>query len=105
MNSFVKFCLISLAIALVGFGCFVFVSYKDVVLANIADTTPYPFYNGNEHLIAHAGGIIDGHVYTNSREAVEASIGGGGISLLKLTLSRPRTDTILPDTIGNLSTK
>lgn len=77
MNSFVKFCLIPLAIALVGFGCFCFISYKDVVLANIADTTPYPFYNGDEHLIAHAGGIIDGHVYTNSREAVEASIKSG----------------------------
>ena len=41
---------------------------------------PYPFYNdelAKQHLIAHAGGAIDGKVYTNSREAVEGSIKAG----------------------------
>ena len=41
---------------------------------------PYPFYNdelAKQHLIAHAGGAIDGKVYTNSREAIEGSIKAG----------------------------
>ncbi len=41
---------------------------------------PYPFYNdelAKQHLIAHAGGAIDGIVYTNSREAIEGSIKAG----------------------------
>lgn len=41
---------------------------------------PYPFYNdelAKQHLIAHAGGAIDGKIYTNSREAIEGSIKAG----------------------------
>ena len=41
---------------------------------------PYPFYYdelAKQHLIAHAGGAIDGKVYTNSREAIEGSIKAG----------------------------
>ena len=41
---------------------------------------PYPFYNdelAKQYLIAHAGGAIDGKVYTNSREAIEGSIKAG----------------------------
>lgn len=41
---------------------------------------PYPFYNdmlAKQHLIAHAGGAIDGNIYTNSREAIEGSIKAG----------------------------
>lgn len=52
----------------------VFALWGEAVLANIKDKTPYPFHNGEHHLIAHAGGTIDGHVYTSSREAVEDSI-------------------------------
>lgn len=54
-----------------------FFSYFNVYKANVSDTEPYPFYNGGtegNHLIAHAGGEIDGYQYTNSYEAVEASI-------------------------------
>ncbi|MBE6468370.1 MAG: hypothetical protein E7004_07275 [Alphaproteobacteria bacterium] len=41
---------------------------------------PYPFYNdelAKQHLVAHAGGAIDGKIYTNSREAIEGSIKAG----------------------------
>ena len=55
-------------------GIGVFIWHGNVILDNIKDKTPHPFYNGNDHLIAHAGGAIDGNVYTNSREAVEGSI-------------------------------
>ena len=55
----------------------VFALWGEAALANIKDKTPYPFHNGEHHLIAHAGGTIDGYVYTSSREAVEASIKAG----------------------------
>jgi hypothetical protein len=47
--------------------------YGAALWRNIQDKTPYPFYDTNEHLIAHAGGKIGGYVYTDSREAVERS--------------------------------
>lgn len=48
-----------------------------VAASNIKDKTPYPFHNGEYHLIAHAGGKIGEHIYTSSREAVEDSIKAG----------------------------
>lgn len=38
---------------------------------------PFPSAQAGDILIAHAGGAIDGHNYTNSREAVRASIRSG----------------------------
>ena len=52
---------------------------EGVLISRKVDKT-YPFYNdelAKQHLIAHAGGAIDGKVYTNSREAVEGSIKAG----------------------------
>jgi len=60
-------------------------------------TVPSPFYreskgnleNSKDFLIAHAGGGIDGHIYTNSREAVENSIEKGYLFIeLDLILSK-----------------
>ena len=51
--------------------------HMDVIIANRANQTPYPFYTTSpedEHLIAHAGGSIDGHIYTNSQEAYAQAI-------------------------------
>ena len=39
-----------------------------------------------QHYIAHAGGMIGGYIYTNSREAVEQSI-ADGISFIELDLA------------------
>ena len=39
--------------------------------------TPAPYNAGHPMLIAHAGGQIDGHTYTNSIEALESSIQKG----------------------------
>ena len=55
-------------------GITIFVRYTSIIANNIQNNTPYPFYNENDHLIAHAGGSIDGNVYTDSREAVEEAI-------------------------------
>lgn len=54
-----------------------YILYGDTVYSNINDNTRFPFYNGEHHLIAHGGGSIDGHVYTNSKEAVESAINSG----------------------------
>ncbi len=51
--------------------------YGSTIKSNLQNKTPYPFYNGNDVLIAHAGGRIGGKVYTNSLEAIEGSIKGG----------------------------
>lgn len=50
------------------------------VLISRKITEPYPFYNDSiyhRHLVAHAGGAIDGKIYTNSREGIEGSIKAG----------------------------
>ncbi len=51
--------------------------YGEAIQTNIKNDRPYPFYNQEETLIAHAGGKIDGKVYTNSLEAIEGSIKAG----------------------------
>ena len=64
----------------IGFCLGFFVLYAQTIIASRSDDKPFPFYNGGlakEHLIAHAGGIIDGNIYTNSREAIEGSIKAG----------------------------
>ena len=38
---------------------------------------PEPDFHGKEYYIAHGGGIIDGYVYTNSREALYSSLEKG----------------------------
>lgn len=63
--------------------------YADVIIANRADKNPYPFYtttNTGEHLIAHAGGSIDGHIYTNSYEAFQQAI-KKGMKFIEVDLS------------------
>lgn len=45
----------------------------------LPDPEPFPHPAGQQGpiYIAHAGGVIDGHPYTNSREAVNASVDAG----------------------------
>ena len=73
MKKSLKFIGIILTITFI-FGLGVFLCYGNVLVNNIKNKAPYPFHNGNDHLIAHAGGAIDGNVYTDSREAVENAI-------------------------------
>lgn len=54
-----------------------YIIYGDIVQTHIRDKNPFPFYNGDNHLISHGGGAIDGLVYTNSKEAIESSIKSG----------------------------
>ena len=58
-------------------GLGMWIIFGEAALKNIKNKEPYPFYNGKYHLIAHAGGKIDGHIYTSSREAVEDAIKSG----------------------------
>jgi len=65
-------------------------------------TVPSPFYreskgnleNSKDFLIAHAGGGIDGHIYTNSREAVENSL-ERGYSFIELDLLLSKDEKIV----------
>jgi len=65
-------------------------------------TAPSPFYreskgnleNSKDFLIAHAGGGIDGHIYTNSREAVENSL-ERGYSFIELDLLLSKDEKIV----------
>jgi hypothetical protein len=72
-----SFILIGLLIAAFWFAAGLWGYYGAALWRNIQDKTPYPFYDTDEHLIAHAGGKIGGYVYTDSREAVERSIRDG----------------------------
>ena len=54
--------------------------YADAIRQSRADKEPWPFYTTSskgEHLIAHAGGEIDGHIYTDAKEAYEQSVKKG----------------------------
>ena len=73
MCKFLKI-LIMLSLIVLLCGIAMFVRYISIIANNIQDNTPYFFHNGSDHLIAHAGGAIDGNVYTDSREAVEEAI-------------------------------
>lgn len=58
---------------------FLFLNRK-AIIENRSNSESYPFYTQSdegEHLIAHAGGEIDGKIYTNSKEAVEGSVKNG----------------------------
>ena len=61
-------------------GVFFYVRYADVIKNNRSNTKSYPYYTtelSQEHLIAHAGGALDGHIYTDALEAYEQSIAAG----------------------------
>jgi hypothetical protein len=73
MNKIFKIIVVS-SLLVVLFGICMFIRYAAVIINNIHDKSSYFFYNGNEHLVAHAGGAIDGNVYTDSREAIENAI-------------------------------
>ena len=55
----------------------IFIRYASTIINHVQDESSYFFYNGDEHLVAHAGGAIDDNIYTNSREAIETSIKEG----------------------------
>lgn len=63
--------------------------YADAIIAHRADKSPYPFYTTSatgEHLIAHAGGKIGGHIYTNSQEAYAQAL-KHGMKFIEIDLS------------------
>ncbi len=76
MRKVVKICSWIIIVILL-WGINMFMWHSAVIVKNIKDTNSYPFYNSDDHLIAHAGGAVDDNVYTNSLEAIEASIKDG----------------------------
>ena len=72
-----KICMIIILVLGIVWALGMWIIFGEAALKNIQNKEPYPFHNGEYHLIAHAGGKIDGHVYTSSREAVEDSIKSG----------------------------
>ncbi len=78
-----------LVVALITYICGWLAYYSDVIMAHRADKTPYPFYTTSskgDHLIAHAGGKIGEHIYTNSKEAYEQAL-KRGMKFIEVDLS------------------
>lgn len=65
---------------LISMTIYCYVEYYDVIKNNQQNKEPLFFYTTSDkgdHLIAHAGGMIDDYIYTNSKEAYEQSIQAG----------------------------